>query len=256
MDRYATAPRPGRARARFVRVVPGETAARTMIMWIPQLISCGIHMKSEIPLEPSRPACGRRGQPAHSPHGHHAPLKSAASARQGPKYPALRVGAALGVPGRCARLGSRPEVSHAVRVPAHIVSRTAHVRHALSAAPRPARTVSRPPRPAHTVSRPPTSGTDCQPAPASGTRCQPAPHVRHALSAGPRVPVAPLAFPRPAAGNRTLPESAAVVRDDPDDRRRKPFARCAAPPHNRCVLSPVDGEWLGALRSIPSAALR
>ena len=181
MDRYATAPRPGRARARFVRVVPGETAARTMIMWIPQLISCGIHMKSEIPLEPSRPACGRRGQPAHSPHGHHAPLKSAASARQGPKYPALRVGAALGVPGRCARLGSRPEVSHAVRVPAHIVSRTAHVRartrqphRPTSGCTRPAQTVSRP-RVRHAC-QPPTSGTRCQPAPRPGrSACVPAP---------------------------------------------------------------------------------
>jgi hypothetical protein len=28
------------ARARFVRVCPGDTAARSMIMWIPQLISC------------------------------------------------------------------------------------------------------------------------------------------------------------------------------------------------------------------------
>ncbi len=192
MDRYATAPRPGPARARFVRVVPGETAARTMIMWIPQLISCGIHMKSEIPLEPSRPACGRRGQPAHSPHGHHAPLKSAASARQGPKYPALRVGAALGVPGRCARLGSRPEVSHAVRVPAHIVSRTAHVWHTVSRPPRPAHAVAGPPRPAHAVSRPPTSGT----------QLSAGPRVRHTLSAGPPRPGRSACVPAPCGGKQ------------------------------------------------------
>jgi hypothetical protein len=69
-------PRSGPPLARFVRVVatpprpaqdhlarvcpfrpscPGDSAARTMIMWIPHLISCGIHMKSEITLDHAAP---------------------------------------------------------------------------------------------------------------------------------------------------------------------------------------------------------
>jgi hypothetical protein len=60
----------GRARLRpgllacFVRIVPAALAARTMIMWIPQLIRCGIHMKSEIPVD--RAAAGARS-PRGSP---------------------------------------------------------------------------------------------------------------------------------------------------------------------------------------------
>ena len=42
-----------------------------MIMWIPQQISCGIHMKSEILVDHAAPGAGAACQPAH---GHHAPL--------------------------------------------------------------------------------------------------------------------------------------------------------------------------------------
>ncbi len=39
-----------------------------MIMWIPQLICCGIHMKSEINVDQ---AASARGRPRAGPHGHH-----------------------------------------------------------------------------------------------------------------------------------------------------------------------------------------
>ena len=59
--------RAGPDRVRYVRVCPGGTGARTMIMWIPQLISCGIHMKSEILSDDARPARGRRAPVAARP---------------------------------------------------------------------------------------------------------------------------------------------------------------------------------------------
>jgi hypothetical protein len=49
-----------------------------MIMWIPQLMSCGIHMEGKILALTPRYARGAAYQPAPGPHGHHAPLVSTA----------------------------------------------------------------------------------------------------------------------------------------------------------------------------------
>jgi hypothetical protein len=78
---HARSARLVRAAARLGRRTAAQrprAAARTMIMWIPQLISCGIHMKSEILSDDDRPARGAARQPPHGPHGHRAPLKSMA----------------------------------------------------------------------------------------------------------------------------------------------------------------------------------
>ena len=53
--------RTGSSHARFVRIVPASPWPGPMIVWIPQLISCGIHTKSEIPARSRRP----RARPPH-----------------------------------------------------------------------------------------------------------------------------------------------------------------------------------------------
>ncbi len=65
----ATAARP----ARRCRLAP-PPAARTMIMWLPQLMSCEIHMIMKIFAIMPRPRAGAAYQPPHGPHRHHAPL--------------------------------------------------------------------------------------------------------------------------------------------------------------------------------------
>jgi hypothetical protein len=50
-----------------------------MIMWITQLICCGIHMKSEILVDHAAPGAGAACQPAH---GHHGPLEAQAAKRR------------------------------------------------------------------------------------------------------------------------------------------------------------------------------
>src|ERR1700722_10958131 len=54
-----------------------------MIMWIPHLISCGIHMKSEILSDHAAPRAGAASQYAHGSQNHHAPLKSTALSGDG-----------------------------------------------------------------------------------------------------------------------------------------------------------------------------
>jgi hypothetical protein len=49
-----------------------------MIMWIPQLICCGIHMKREMRRNHAAPRAGRAIPAAYGPHRHHAALKSTA----------------------------------------------------------------------------------------------------------------------------------------------------------------------------------
>ena len=59
----------------FRPVCPGAIAARTMIVVIPQLICCFISTKNRNPARLRRAReRGRRGEPAHGPHGHHRPL--------------------------------------------------------------------------------------------------------------------------------------------------------------------------------------
>jgi hypothetical protein len=54
-----------------------------MIMEIPQLICCGISMKSEILSDHAAPRADAASQFAHGSHGHHAPLKSTALSGEG-----------------------------------------------------------------------------------------------------------------------------------------------------------------------------
>ena len=61
----------------FRPVCPAATATQTMIMWISQLIRCGIHMKKRNPCRSRRPQhAGTACPPAHHPHGHQAALSS------------------------------------------------------------------------------------------------------------------------------------------------------------------------------------
>ena len=64
---FAPVVRSGARVCPFSPVCSADTAARTMIMWVPHPISCGIHMKSEIPVDQAQARPRPRGPRHHYP---------------------------------------------------------------------------------------------------------------------------------------------------------------------------------------------